>query len=250
MQRKRTADRQQWLYRVYTYKATLHDLSPPQRWPAPLRQVVFAQRDLWNACHAAWDVNRTQYEALMQQGEGLVPLREARETAQQAVDAVQARITARRQQTRKRLYPDWQTDAEALDAARQALRQTRDTLHHAEAAYRVHLRPQLSTLLETLWQTVHDLGQAAPLPWYNERQVTDSFRNCVERFLKHQGGPPKPKRFLDRVHLTYHFTGPPLTWEQLLLGKSSMIVLGDERGKLPERRTHGHLRISDEDTLD
>ena len=37
MQRKRTADRQQWLYRVYTYKATLHDLSPPQRWFSPPR---------------------------------------------------------------------------------------------------------------------------------------------------------------------------------------------------------------------
>ena len=79
MQRKRKDDRQAWSHRVYQYKATLQEQSAPAQWPEALRAVVFAQRDLWNACQAAWERNRTQYEALMAQGDTLRPLREARD---------------------------------------------------------------------------------------------------------------------------------------------------------------------------
>ena len=81
MQRKRKADRQAWSYRVYQYKATLQEQSSPAQWPDALRAVVCAQRDLWNACHAAWERNRTQYETLMAQGDTLMPLREAHDQA-------------------------------------------------------------------------------------------------------------------------------------------------------------------------
>src|SRR6266545_1537787 len=269
LRRKRTEDRAAWQYRVYKYGATLHERSTPTRWPDPLRQVVEAQQALWNACVAAWEQNRADYEALMAQAAHLDPLRDARDTARTAVDTLVAQGKQQRQQTRQRHYPGWEADAQALEAARHALRQATTGLRHAEAAYRVHLKPQLTALLETLWQAVHDLGQASPLAWYNERLITDSFRNAVERFLKRvpHAGPPKPRRHRDQVHLTYHFTGPPLTWEQLLLGKSSMITFGDQREVLPvdpwvwdetqpqnprrrASRTTGHLRISDADTLD
>src|SRR2546428_261267 len=78
MQRKRRDDRQTWHYRVYAYGATLRQDSAPPRWPDALRRVVFAQRDLWNACHAAWEKNRAGYETLMAQADALLPLREAR----------------------------------------------------------------------------------------------------------------------------------------------------------------------------
>jgi hypothetical protein len=81
MQRKRKEERQAWSYRDYQYKATLQEQSSPAQWPAALRAVIFAQRELWNACHAAWERNRTQYEALMAQGATLMPLREARDQA-------------------------------------------------------------------------------------------------------------------------------------------------------------------------
>src|SRR6266705_524039 len=230
MQRKRKEDRQSWLYRVYKFGATLHDLSPPAKWPESLRQVVRAQRDLWNACHAAWDTNRQQYEDLMTQGEALTPLREARDVALAGLADVQARITAGRQGSRTRAYAGSVPDQDTLRAARTRLTQAKDTLTLAEIAYRNAIRPQLTALLDALWQRVHDLGQESPLAWYNERQVTDSFRNCVERFLRRQGGPPQPKRPLTSAHLTYHFTGPPLTWEQLLLGKSSMITFFQSSG--------------------
>jgi hypothetical protein len=81
MQRKRKDDRQAWSHRVYQYKATLQEQSSPAQWPEALRAVVCAQRALWNACQAAWERNRTQYEALMAQGDTLRPLREARDQA-------------------------------------------------------------------------------------------------------------------------------------------------------------------------
>jgi hypothetical protein len=254
MQRTRKDDRQTWSYRVYQYKATLQEQSSPAQWPAALRAVIFAQRDLWNACHAAWERNRTQYEALMAQGATLMPLREARDQALAQVTEAGRQIKEHRQAARKRTYPGAEQDHQALLAARGQLQQAQDTLRLAEIAYRDHIRPQLSVLLATLWQEVHALGQGAPLPWYNERQVTDAFRHTVEHFLKHLGGPPRPKRRLEQAHLTYRFTGPPLTWEQLLEDKTSMIRLDPcERWARPGRRpnafTRGHLRITDSDTV-
>src|SRR5439155_3537835 len=237
MQRKRKDDRQSWSHRVDQYKATLQEQSAPAQWPDALRAVVFAQRDLWNACHAACERNRTQYEALIAQGDTLMPLREARDQTLAQVTEAERHIKEHRQAARTRTYPGAEQDHHALVAARGQLQQAKDTLRRAEIAYRDHIRPQLTTLLATLWQEVHALGQAAPLPWYNERQVTDAFRNTVERFLTHLGGPPRPKRRLEHAHLTYHFTGPPLTWEQLLEDKTSMIRLDPfERWARPGRR--------------
>ena len=254
MQRERKADRQAWSYCVYQYKATLRVQSSPAQWPDALRAVVCAQRDLWNACQAAWERNRTQYEALMAQGDTLRPLREARDQALAQVTEAGRHLKAHRQAARTRTYPGAEQDHHALVAAREQLRQVQDTLRLAEIAYRDHIRPQLTALLATLWQEVHALGQGAPLPWYNERQVTEAFRHTVERFLKHLGGPPRPKRRLEQAHLTYRFTGPPLTWEQLLEDKTSMIRLDPlERWARPGRRpnafTMGHLRITDTDTV-
>src|SRR5207244_5799144 len=134
-----------------------------------------------------------------------------------------------RSRARNRRYEGWQADESARVAARATLKAHQQTLKTAEAAYRLAIKPQLTALLETLWAEVHDLGQASPLTWYNERQVTDSFRNGVERFLRHLGGPPRRKQQVLRAHVTYHFTGPALTWEQLLMGKSSMITFGEQR---------------------
>ena len=260
MPRKRKDERHTWTYRVYKFRATLLTDSPPQRWPEALRHVVFAQRDLWNQCHAAWERNRAQYEALMAQGETLMPLRAAVAEALAVAQPLEAQGKARRQAHRQRYYDGWESEQAALAAARQTLRQARDTLKLAEIAYRTAIRPQLTALLEALWQAMHGLGQASPLAWYNERQVTDAFRHSVERFLGRTGGPPQPRRGLSRAHLTYHFTGPPLTWEQLLAGKSRMITFGapPEGLQVPpwalepcrsRWATFGHLRISDDDTL-
>ncbi len=260
MSRKRKDERQAWTYRVYKFRATLLTDSPPQRWCAALRHVVGAQHDLWNACHAAWERNQAQYEALMAQGETLVPLRAAVAAALAVVQPLDTQAKARRQASRQRHYDGWEQEQAALRAARQTLHQARDTLKLAEIAYRTAIRPQLTALLDALWQEMHALGQASPLAWYNERQVTDSFRHAVERFLGRTGGPPQPKRGLTRAHLTYHFTGPPLTWEQLIAGKSSMITFGapPEGLAVPpwalepcrsRSATYGHLRISDDDTL-
>src|SRR5215470_5948598 len=205
MQRKRKEERQAWSHRVYQYKATLREQSSPAQWPDALRAVVGAQRDLWNACQAAWERNRTQYEALMAQGDTLRPLREARDQALAQVTEARKHITKHRQAARTRTYPGAAQDHHALVAARGHLQQAQDTLRLAEIAYRDHIRPQLTALLATLWQEVHALGQGAPLPWYNERQVTEAFRHTVERFLKHLGGPPRPKRRLEQAHLTYRF---------------------------------------------
>jgi len=254
MRRKRKAERQSWSYRVYQYKATLQEQSSPAQWPEALCAVVFAQRALWNACCAAWERNRTQYEALMAQGDTLMPLREARDQTLAQLTEARSHIQAHRQAARQRTYPGAEQDHHALVAARGHLQQAQDTLRRAEMAYRDHIRPQLTALLATLWQEVEALGQGAPLPWYNARQVTDAFRTTVERFLKHLGGPPHPKRRLEKAHLTYHFTGPPLTWEQLLEDKTSMIRLDPfERwaraGQRPNAFTMGHLRITDTDTV-
>jgi hypothetical protein len=254
MQRKRKDERQAWSYRVYQYKATLQEQSSPAEWPAALRTVVFAQRDLWNACHAAWERNRTQYEALMAQGATLMPLREARDQALAQVTEAGRQLKDHRQAARKRTYLGAAQDHQALVAARGHLQQAQDTLRLAEIAYRAHIRPQLTVLLTTLWQDVQTLGQGAPLPWYNARQVTEAFRTTVEHFLKHLGGPPHPKRQLEQAHLTYRFTGSPLTWEQLLADKTSMIRLDPcERwarpGRHPNAFTRGHLRITDTDTV-
>ncbi len=254
MRRKRKAERQSWSYRVYQYKATLQEQSSPAQWPEALCAVVFAQRALWNACCAAWERNRTQYEALMAQGDTLMPLREARDQTLAQLTEARSHIQAHRQAARQRTYPGAEQDHHALVAARGHLQQAQDTLRRAEIAYRDHIRPHLTTLLATLWQEVHALGQGAPLPWYNERQVTEAFRHTVERFLKHLGGPPRPKCRLEQAHLTYHFTGPPLTWEQLLEDKTSMIRLDPfERwaraGQRPNAFTMGHLRITDTDTV-
>jgi hypothetical protein len=260
MQRKRKDDRQQWGYRVYQYGARLLQGQTPPQWPEPLREVVFAQRDLWQACHAAWQRNRDQYEALMGAGQELEPLRQARDQARQQGDAIRQRINAQRQASRRRFYDGWQADQALLDATLLALRQATDALKRAERAYRDQIRPQLTALLEQLWQEVHALGQASPLAWYNERQVTEAFRQTVERFLKRLGGPPQPRRHLTTAHLTYHFTGPPLTWEQLLGGKTAMIRFDpvpdwvwDEAFNVDARRrasrTQGYLRISDLHTL-
>ena len=254
MQRKRKADRQAWSYRVYQYKATLQEQSAPAQWPAALRAVVCAQRELWNACQAAWERNRTQYEALMAQGATLMPLREARDQALAQVTEARKHITELRQAARTRTYPGAAQDHQALVAARGHLQQAQATLRRAESAYRDHIRPHLTALLATLWQEVQALGHGAPLPWYNERQVTDAFRTAVERFLKHRGGPPRPKCRLEQAHLTYRFTGPPLTWEQLLEDKTSMIRLDScERwarpGCRPNAFTRGHLRITDTDSV-
>jgi hypothetical protein len=254
MQRKRKEDRQSWSYRVYQYKATLQEQSSPAQWPEALRAVVFAQHDLWNACHAAWERNRTQYEALMTQGDTLMPLRDARDQALAQVTEAGRHIKEHRKAARKRTYPGAEQDHQALVAAQGQLQQAKDTLRLAAIAYRDHIRPHLTALLATLWQEVHALGQGAPLPWYNERQVTEAFRHTVERFLKHLGGPPRPKRRLEQAHLTYHFTGPPLTWEQLLEGKTSMIQFDPvarwaRPGRRPNAFTRGHLRITDTDTV-
>src|SRR2546425_1748441 len=171
MQRKRKAERQSWSYRVYQYKATLQEQSSPAQWPEALCAVVFAQRALWNACCAAWERNRTQYEALMAQGDTLMPLREARDQTLAQLTEARSHIQAHRQAARQRTYPGAEQDHHALVAARGHLQQAQDTLRRAEMAYRDHLRPHLTTLLATLWQEVHALGQGAPLPWYNERQV-------------------------------------------------------------------------------
>src|SRR5215470_13900000 len=254
MQHKRKEERQAWSYRVYQYKATLQEQSSPAQWPAALRTVVFAQRDLWNACHAAWERNRTQYEALMAQGATLIPLREGRDQALAQVTEAGRHLKEHRQAARTRTYPGAEQDHQALMAARGHLQQAKDTLRLAEIAYRAHIRPQLTVLLATLWQEVQALGQGTSLPWYNTRQVTEAFRTTVERFLKHLGGPPRPKHRLEQAHLTYRFTGPPLTWEQLLEDKTSMIRLDPcERWARPGRRpnafTRGHLRITDTDTV-
>jgi Putative transposase DNA-binding domain len=254
MHRKRKDDRQVWSHRVYQYKVTLQEQSAPAQWPDALRAVVFAQRDLWNACQAAWERNRTQYEALMAQGDTLMPLREARDQTLAQVIEAERHIKEHRQAARTRTYPGAEQDHHALVAARGHLQQAKDTLRRAESAYRDHIRPHLTALLATLWQEVHALGQGAPLPWYNERQVTEAFRHTVERFLKHLGGPPRPKRRLEQAHLTYRFTGPPLTWEQLLEDKTSMIWFDPvERwaraGQRPNAFTMGHLRITDTDTV-
>jgi hypothetical protein len=158
------------------------------------------------------------------------------------------------------LYKGWEADEHERHATQQVLQQARETLKLAEIAYRDTIRPQLTALLDALWQEMHALGQASPLAWYNERQVTDAFHNTVERFLKRQDGPPKPRRRLTTAHLTYHFTGPPLTWEQLLGGKTAMICFDavpdwvwDEALNVATRRrasrTQGYLRISDLHTL-
>jgi hypothetical protein len=104
MQRTRKAERQQWGYRVYQYGARLLQGQTPPQWPEPLREVVFAQRDLWKACHAAWERNREQYEALMAAGTDLEPLGQARDQAQEGVNAIRARITAKRKMVRRRFY--------------------------------------------------------------------------------------------------------------------------------------------------
>jgi len=179
MQRKRKADRQAWSYRVYQYKATLQEQSSPAQWPDALRAVVCAQRDLWNACHAAWERNRTQYETLMAQGDTLMPLREAHDQALAQVTEAGHHLKGHRKAARTRTYPGAEQDHHALVAARGHLRQAQDTLRLAEIAYRDHIRPHLTALLATLWQEVHALGQGAPLPWYNERQVTEAFRHTV-----------------------------------------------------------------------
>src|SRR5262249_44004995 len=64
-----------------------------------------AQRDLWNACQAAWERNRTQYEALMVQSDTLMPLREARDQALALVIEAERHIKAHRQAVRTRTYP-------------------------------------------------------------------------------------------------------------------------------------------------
>src|SRR5215471_9989238 len=147
MQRKRKDDRQAWRHRVYQYKATLQEQSSPAQWPEALRAVVCAQRDLWNACHTAWERNRTQYEALMAQGDTLMPLREARDQALAQVTDARKHIKARRQAARARTYPGAAQDHQVLVAARGHLQQATDTLRCAESAYRDHLRPQLTALL-------------------------------------------------------------------------------------------------------
>ena len=260
MQRTRTNARPAWPYRVYAYGATLYRQSALPAWTEALRQVVFTQRDLWNACLEAWERNRTQYEALLAQADALRPLREAHSQALETVQSASAGVKQARQKTRQKRYPGWEADLAAQASARQALSVATTQLKTAEAAYRTLIRPQLTALLDALWKEIHGLGQASPLAWYNERQVTDSFRNTVERFLKRLGGPPRRKGRLTSAHVTYHFTGPPLAWEQLLGEKSSMIQLDpvdpwvwdDTQPQGPRRRaarTEGRLRLSDTATL-
>src|SRR5919202_4544939 len=160
MQRTRKDDRQAWSHRVYQYKATLQEQSSPAQWPEALRAVVCAQRDLWNACCAAWERNRTQYEALMAQGDTLIPLRDARDQILAQVTEAESHIKEHRKAARTRTYPGAEQDHQALVAARGHLQQAQDTLRLAEIAYRDHIRPELTALLATLWQEVHALGQA------------------------------------------------------------------------------------------
>src|SRR5215510_12058776 len=136
MQRKRKEDRQSWSHRVYQYKATRQEQSSPAQWPEALRAVVCAQRDLWNACHAAWERNRTQYEALMAQDDTLRPLREARDQALAQVTEAGRHIREHRQAARTRSYPGAEQDHQALVAARGHLQQAQDALRFAEIAYR------------------------------------------------------------------------------------------------------------------
>src|SRR5919199_4427513 len=114
MQRTRKDDRQAWSHRVYQYKATLQEQSSPAQWPEALRAVVCAQRALWNACQAAWERNRTQYEALMAQGDTLMPLREARDQLLAHVTAAERQRKAHRHAARTRAYPGAEQDHQAL----------------------------------------------------------------------------------------------------------------------------------------
>jgi hypothetical protein len=246
MPRQRLRD---WPLRVYVYGARLFDRSTPPTWPAPLRQVVGAQHDLWNACHAAWGRNRAQYEALMQQNTALEPLYAARDTARAAVQACRQTGATQRQHARQRHYPGWQTDQAALAEATATLTTATQTLRTAEAAYRTAIKPQLTALLDALAQEVHALGQAAPLAWYNERQVTEAFLRAVQGFLARRGGPPQPRRALTQAHVTYHFTNGGLPWDGLFTGATGMVQIDplrpdDRRGWSPV-----YLRISDTATL-
>ena len=117
MQRKRKEEHQAWSHRVYQYKATLREQSAPAQWPDALRAVVYAQRDLWNACQAAWERNRTQYEALMAQSDTLMPLREARDQTLAQVTEARKHIKAHRKAARTRTYPGAAQDHQVLVAA-------------------------------------------------------------------------------------------------------------------------------------
>jgi len=210
---------------VYTYGTRLGPQAGRERWPHALTQVVEAQHALWNTLVAYFERNRERYEALMQAQEALAPLRLALEAAQAQYRAALHAEKAARQQYRRRQHPEAQTRRHAVEEASAHAKAARQAYTAAVAAHRNHLRPQLTALLDTLWAEADALAKAAPLAWYNQRLVSDSFRRAVERFLRRQGGPPQRKHALTRAHLTYHFTGPPLTWEQLLGGKTAMIQI-------------------------
>ena len=222
MPRRRLRD---WPICVYTYGTRLGPEACRERWPAALAQVIEAQHALWNTCVTLFETNREHYEALLTSQEALAPLKTARDEAQQTLDAARQAEKAARQRFRRRQHSEAQMLRRAVEAAQDIVQRTRQAHRDAVQAHQAHLKPQLAALLTQLWQDVQEAGQAAPLAWYNERQITDSFRHTVERFLKRQGGPPQRKRAITQAHLTYHFTGPPLTWEQLLGGKTSMIQI-------------------------
>jgi Putative transposase DNA-binding domain len=258
MPRKRLRD---WPVRVYKYGARLDTETPHHNredWPPALRHVTEAQRDLWNTLVDRFAAHRDQYDALIRADETLGPLRQAIDDATQDLEQAQADAKAWRQDNRRKALPD--------DVAL-ALARVKATLQHARAAFKaakaeqsLTLRASSSQLLDTLFAEKNALVKDAPLPWYNARLVGDSFERSVKMFLKGKGGPPKPHHHLTQAHFTYHFTGPPLTWEQLCSGKTSMVSIAPvpdlvwdttkpQSVRRRAGRTTGMLRITDDDTL-
>lgn len=253
--------RRDWPIRVYAVHAHLRPRDAPPHWPEALTQVVQAQRDLWNTLVDAFQANRTHYDALLDAHTQLGPLRMERAAALQALDEAKAQVRQCLQTARSRRHPLVRESASLVEAARQRYQTARDVLAQATAVHRSEVAPQAAALLDALWQTVQAQVRAAPLPWYNARLIGEAFEHSVRRYLSKRGGPPQPRRGpVRQAHLTYHFTGPPLTWEQLFVGKTRMLGFApvpletwDET--LPQSvrrrlgRTTGFLHITDTDQI-
>jgi hypothetical protein len=257
MPRRRLRD---WPIRVYTYGVRLGPAAYHERWPVALAQVIEAQHALWNQLVACFERHREHYEALLQAHETLAPLRLDMEATQAQYSAYQQAEKAARQRCRRTQPPEASTLRLVVAEAYKHAKAARQAYRAAMAAHRDQLRPQHTALLDTLWAEAESLSKAAPLAWYNQRLISDSFRRAVERFLRSQGGPPKRKQAITQAHLTYHFSRSSLTWERLLGGKTSMLHIVP----VPERvwdetlsqsvrrkaaRTTATLRISDTDSL-
>ena len=248
--------RRDWPLRQVGSRCRLTDGNAPPQWPAALTQVVLAQHALWNTLVAHFARNREAYDALLASTEALATPRATLEAALAARTQAQQALRATRSARRRRAHPEVLAAQATLDDATRQAQQTRLAWQAARAAQQMHLAAPARALLDTLWQTARDAVKAAPLAWYNARQVGDAFERSVRRFLAGQGGPPRPRVRLTQAHLTYHFTGPPLLWEQLFSGKTAMLGLApvpaetwDETVPQAVRRklgrTTGFLRISD-----